>query len=343
MKDPEKILIVRTDRLGDVILSTPVIKNLRLTYPNAHLAFMCRPYTKDAVTGNTYLDEVIVYDKYGKHNSILSTINFAFRLRKKRFDWAIILHPTNRAHLITFLAGIPKRIGWNRKLGILLTDKLLHDKQYGKKHESEYSLSILESLGIPIRGKETSFPLNQKAIDSTNSRLLDAGVGAEDGFIVLHPSASCPSKRWPQENFLSLARLLKAKSRFKIIIISSKDEAEFGELLARETDLIDFRGMFNLNQLGALLKRATLLISNDSGPVHIAASFNTLVISIFGRNDPGLGPRRWRPLGPNSYYFHDDPGCRHCPAHACEIDFICLKAITPEEVAQKALQLLTSK
>ena len=93
---------MRTDRLGDVILSTPVIKNLRLAYPESYIAFMCRPYTQEALEGNPYLDEVIVYDKYGKEKSLFSSFIFTLSLKKKRFDWAIILHPTNRAHLITF-------------------------------------------------------------------------------------------------------------------------------------------------------------------------------------------------------------------------------------------------
>ena len=132
MDKPKRILIVRTDRLGDVILSTPVITNLRQAFPEAHLAFMCRPYTREAVEGNPYLDEVIVYDKYHRHKSIIKTILFANSLAKKNFDWAIILHPTNRAHIITFFAGIPMRIGWNRKMGFLLTRRLPHNKQEGK-------------------------------------------------------------------------------------------------------------------------------------------------------------------------------------------------------------------
>ena len=90
-----RILLTRTDRIGDVVLSTPAIKAVRDKYPDAYIAFMTRPYAKDIVEGNPYLDEVIIYDKYGKHSSLLSTIKFALGLRKKKFDLAIILHPTN--------------------------------------------------------------------------------------------------------------------------------------------------------------------------------------------------------------------------------------------------------
>jgi len=116
MKELKKILIIRTDRIGDVILSTPVIKNLRDAYPNAHIAFMLRPYTKEIAENNPYLNEVIIYDKNNKHKSILSSIRFCLWLHKKKFDIAFILNPTNRANLITFFSGIPVRVGLNRKM-----------------------------------------------------------------------------------------------------------------------------------------------------------------------------------------------------------------------------------
>lgn len=92
--------------------------------------------------------------------------------------------------------------------------------------------------------------------------------------------------------------------------------------------------------LGALINKASLFISNDSGPVHIAASLNIPVISIFGRKNPGLSPTRWKPQGEKSVYLHKDIGCIQCLAHNCEKEFLCLKEIKPEEVAEKALLLL---
>jgi heptosyltransferase-2 len=341
MNRPKKILIVRTDRLGDVILSTSVIRNLRLVYPESQIAFMCRPYTKSVLEGNPYLDEVIVYDKYGRHKSIFSSIKFTLHLRKKRFDWALILHPTNRAHLITFFAGIPFRIGWNRKLGFLLTYRLPHTKQMGERHESEYTLDILRELNIPIIDKSLYFPLKKDKKEFIDN-LLEAGdVRKEDMLIVIHPSASCPSKRWPQEFFSSLIELLKKEFNLKITIVTSKEEIAYGERIVRaHPDVIDLRGKVDIPSLGWLLHRACLFISNDSGPVHIAASLGTPVISIFGRKDKGLSPQRWRPLGEKSFYLHKDVGCNFCLAHKCQKDFLCLKAITPEEVFEVAKSLL---
>jgi len=332
MKEPKKILIVRTDRLGDVILSTPVIKNLRLAYPKAHIAFMCRPYTVQVLEGNPYLDELIVYDKYGRHKSLWASIKFSFLLRAKKFDWAIILHPTNRAHLVTFLAGIPFRAGWDRKLGFLLSRRIAHHKQQGKKHELEYTLDILREVGVAVSEKEIYFPVKQESESRVDEILIRQGLNVQDKLVVLHPCASCPSKRWPQDYFLKLIRLLKAHKQVRVAVISSESEKEFGEKIAGDKDIIDLRGKLDISQTASLLKRAALFISNDSGPVHIAAALNTPVISIFGRKDPGLSPLRWMPLGKGSYYIHKDAGCLRCFAHNCQKGFACLKMIEPQEV-----------
>jgi len=340
MQKPNKILIVRTDRLGDVVLSTPVIRNLRLAFPKSHIAFLCRPYTRSALEGNSDLDEVIVYDKYREQKSLWASIKFSLYLRKKKFDLALILHPTNRAHLITFLAAIPQRVGWDKKLGKLLTKRIKYTKQEGKKHESEYTLDLLRELDISIEHTDTYFPIRSKAKAAVEQLLKGEGVGWSDKFIVIHPSASCPSKRWPQESFQKVIKLLREKVDFKIIVITSQSEREFGEGLVRDSGVIDLRGRLSISELGALLKQAALFISNDSGPVHIAASFNTPVISIFGRDDPGLSPLRWGPRGSKSFYFHKDVGCTKCLAHNCMKGFLCLWEITPQEVVDKAISFL---
>ena len=341
MKEPKKILLVRTDRLGDVILSTPAIKNLRLAFPEAHIAFMCRPYTRGALEGNPYLNEVIICDKYGKHKNFWGILKLASLLRRKKFGWAIILHPTNRAHLVTFLAGIKFRVGWDRKMGFLLTKGIAHSKEEGQKHELEYTLDILRELNIPITDKQTYFPIRQEAEQKIEELFVKYGLNRSDKIVVMHPSASCPSKRWPQEKFSQLIKLLREKLNVKVVIITSKDEVEFGKMIVEENEVIDLRGKLSISEVGALLKRCALFISNDSGPVHIAASLNIPVIAIFGRKNPGLAPERWGPVGTNSFYFHKDVGCETCLAHNCDKGFLCLEKIAPQKVANKAISILS--
>ena len=125
-----------------------------------------------------------------------------------------------------------------------------------------------------------------------------------------------------------------------IVIISADSEKDFCKKIVSESNVIDLRGKLSILETGALIDRANLFISNDSGPVHIAASLGVPVISIFGRKDPGLSPKRWRPLGKYSHYFHREADCPVCLAHDCKIGFKCLSNISPFEVAGKAIEVI---
>lgn len=340
--DLKRILIARTDRIGDVLLSTPVIEALRDRYPNAYIAMMVSPYAREIVQGNPYLDEVILYDKDAKHKSWLGSMRFASKLKKKKFDLALILHPANRAHLVTFFAGIPRRIGYDRKMGFLLTDRVKHTKQFGEKHELDYNLQLLSPLGITPKDKKLYMPLRPEAEIWTKSLLLREGVKEADKLLAIHPGASCPSKIWPNERFAEVADRLKEKYGFKTIIISGpKDMKRAEAVLAKmRSQALDLAGKTSLAQLASLLKRCSLFISNDSGPVHIASAIGTPVISIFGRNQKGLSPKRWGPIGKKDRYLHKEVGCIECLAHNCKKEFSCLKAISVDDVLAAADSIL---
>jgi len=338
---PRRILIIRTDRIGDVMLSTPAIKAAREAYPDSYIGVMVRPYAKDIVEGNPYLDEVIVYDKYGAQKGFLSTLLFALRLRRKNFDTAVILHPTNRAHIIAFIAGIPRRIGFGRRLPFLLT-KAVEDKKFlGQKHELEYTLEVLKEIGARPAGRDLYMPVGEREEKSVSLRLAGEGVKASDVLIGVHPDASCPSKRWPMERFASLINTFASDERFRVVLIYGPgDPAAVSELKKRlKGRIIDFSGRTSLRELAALLRRCSVFISNDSGPVHIATAVGTPNVTIFGRKQPGLGPKRWGPVGAGDVVLHKDVGCEICLAHNCENGFKCLKAITVEEVYDKAMRL----
>lgn len=339
MEDYKKILIIRTDKMGDVILSTPVIKVLRDKYPKSYIAFMVRPYTKEIVRGNPYLDEVVIYDKYGKHKNFFSTLKFAWYLRKKKFDVAFILHPTNRVHLITFLAGIPERIGYDKKLGFLLTKKIKDLKILGERHELEYNFDILKAAGIKEASDELFMPLSECDRITISSLLSKKGITEDDKIIAIHPSASCPSRIWPAERFKEVcSRLIMKNSKIKVALISSGEHEAICRQVAEslnENNYVIFSSL-TLKELAALLEKSELLISNDSGPVHIAASVGVPVVVIFGRNEAGLSPRRWHPRGEKNIILHKKVGCNKCLAHRCQLGFKCLKAITVKEVLDAA-------
>ena len=354
-----RILIIRTDRIGDLLLSTPAIKAVRDAYPNAHIAVMVRPYVEDIVDGNPYIDEVILCDKYAYRGlfkdirivrrltelfmNLVPVISLAWRLSGKTFDLAIVLHPTNRSNLIPFLAGIPERVGYDRKLGFLLTKRLKDTKHLGEKHEIDYNFDVLRAVGIVSKERTLYMPVKAEYERVIDRFMALNDLGSKDVIVAVHPGASCPSKRWPAYRFGRVADELIDKHNVKIVIIGGPSdvktvkEVETGMLRSP----IILSEEHSIGEVAALLRKCKLLISNDSGPVHIAVAVGTPVVSIFGRLDPGLSPQRWGPVGPNDIVIHKDTGCKECLAHNCKLSFKCLDAITVEEVFSAAEHLLT--
>ncbi|MCX5699501.1 MAG: lipopolysaccharide heptosyltransferase II [Candidatus Omnitrophica bacterium] len=337
-----RILIARTDRLGDVLLSTPVIKALRQKFPQAYISMLVSPYTKDVLDGNPALDEIITFDKDVKNKGWLAGLKFAMGLRKKKFDLAIVLHPVTRVHLLIFLAGIPKRLGYDRKFGFLFTHRIKHTKQCGQKHESEFALDLIRYLGIEPVDKTLFMPVKQESEKWVKVLFSQAGIKDSDKLLIIHPTASCPSRIWPAERFAEVADRLAQKYGFKVCIVSGlKDTQKVQEVIKNmRVQALNLAGKTSISQLASLLKRSQLFISTDSGPMHMASALGVPVITIFGRNQAGLSPRRWGPLGAKNRVLHKTVGCIICLAHNCQKDFACLKATTVKDVLGAAEEIL---
>ena len=335
--------MTRTDRIGDLVLSTPVFPAIKERYPESHVAVLVFKGTEMIVRGNPWIDQVIVYDKQGCHRSWWRSALFGLQLRRERFDMAINLHATNRVNVISWLANIPVRVGYQVELGrhgrshFLLTHVIREKKWQGKKHEAEYNFDLLALIDVPQPEEfKFYFPLTE----SEREKLMAILPNSFDQYryVVFHPSASCISKRWSPERLASVAdRLVEDYGIFPIIIgegSGTLHAVQMQEFMGEKS--LNLSGKLTLGMLGWLLKGARLLISNDSGPVHIACAVGTPVISIFGRNQPGLSVVRWRPLSSNSSFLQKDVGCIECLAHKCKIDFKCLKELRVEDVLEEA-------
>lgn len=339
----KKILITRTDRIGDVVLSLPVVTATRKAFPGTYIAMMVAPKGAEILADNPYLDEIIVYDKKIKHRGIFQTLNFAKWLRTKKFDLAIILHTTVRVNLVCFLSGIPKRVGYKRgKMDFLLTDGMEYKKRFGEKHESEYSLDVLRFIGVKAEFSMPEIFINDSDAKKIDGMFRDLGIGQDEKVVLIHPGASCLSKMWPLENFANLGDTLIRDFKAKVLIFIGPEHIKIGERVRAlmKGNVIFLRNPPTLGETVALFKKVDLVISNDSGPIHIASSVGTPVIAILGRNQKGLGPTRWGPLGDKSIVLHKDVGCEECLAHNCKKGFLCLKAISVEEVVEKARPFL---
>ncbi len=330
----KKLLVCRTDRIGDFILSLPFIEAIKRNYPQVKLDVLISPVLEPLIEFVKGVDDYIIYDKIELKRSWKSFFSLSKQLKRRNYDVAIALNPNLRLHFLLYLSGIPVRYGWAVKLGrLFLTDSLVHTKHKGIMHESQYNMLFLPFIGI----NNWDRPRPKLFLPEPPTRFFDEVT------IAIHPNASCPSKRWPKEKFLQLVRELIGRN-FGIVFIGDNFTWPIVSWILKQ--ISDAEKKLVKNLVGSSLRDSVLaisgcdiLVSNDSGPVHIASALGVPSVVIFGRNDPGLSPNRWKPLDPYSCYIHK-AYCANCLAHKCNNDFACLKAISVEEVMQLVERVL---
>lgn len=296
----KRALFIRTDRFGEFILNLPAVKAVKQKFPSAHICMLVNPTVKEIVEGNPSVDEIIVYNP-DKTRGLLKNLKLTGGLKKRKFDLAVILNPQKKFHIITFLAGIPVRLGYNRKFGFLLTHKIEDKKSLGQKHEIEYNLDLVRAIGIGTEDKSLFINIPEADVRFADSLLTEHGIQKLDLLVALHPWTSDPVKQWPLENFSQIGQKILRELQCRVVIIGGKLEAEQSKKFCEGSkDFINLTGRMSLRQSGALLKRCNLLVSNDSGPVHLASAVGTPVIAIFRNDLPGKNSVRWGPRSSGS-------------------------------------------
>ena len=304
------ILIIRTDRIGDVVLTTPVFKALRKNYPMAKISVLVSPRTVDLVQGNPYIDQVLVDDRKGKHQGLFGFLQLARDLRKEQFDVVFIVHTKRRYNLACFLAGISCRIGYkNNKLGFLLTRPVEDQRQLGLKHESEYCLELLNAVGIKETGVDIFVPAQKENELWAGQWFNDHNV-LQGEVIAIHPGASDVTRLWPVHAYVQLINALINRYSLKVVLIGGSETLNISSQIVRSchSSLLDLTGKTTVGQMASVLRRCRLLISGDSGPLHVAAGVGIYVLCLFFRNQPGINPTRWRPLGPKAFMLLNKEG-----------------------------------
>src|SRR3990167_8218820 len=234
MTDFRNILIVRTDRIGDVILTTPSIKVLRQTYPSARISVLIAPLTKELVAGNPDLDEIIVDDRRCVHRGITGFWRLVLSLRRKKYDLAIVYHTKKRTNCLCWAAGIPRRAGYtNEKFGLLLTDPIPDQRHWGRQHEAQYCLDVLRHLGISGNkildkspqdlAEDVYVPVSADAWRWLEQFCRERPISGRERLIAIHPGASDPAKRWPERQFAELIDQLAGRHPARILLIGTKE------------------------------------------------------------------------------------------------------------------------
>ncbi|MFC1804527.1 glycosyltransferase family 9 protein [Candidatus Omnitrophota bacterium] len=320
-KTVKNILVVRNDRFGEFLLNIPALRALRENFPKARIIAAVDPYVMGLAERVPFIDQVIGWGTRG--NGFFAKIGLIRVLQKIRPDIAVILNPSKELNLATFSAGIPVRVGYDRKWGFLLNRKIKDRKHLGEKHEVEYNLELVSLLGAATEDSSLLISIEDTLIDDL---LKSFNISGQAGLVALHPWTSDPAKQWPQERFRELAGRLSGVDDLKLLIIGGR-EAKSESLQVYSSlapGVVDLTGRTSLVQSAALLKRCRLLISGDSGPVHLACAVNTPVIALFGGDIPAKASKRWGPWGEGN----------------CVIEKDRLSNITVEEVFYRVKEVL---
>lgn len=315
-KTVKNILVVRNDRFGEFLLNIPAMRALKETFSNAKLTCVVDPCVKEIALLVPYIDEIIEW-KNTRHG-IVEKLGLANTLRRIKIDLAVMLNPSRDFNLITWLAGIPVRAGYDRKLGFLLSCKAADKKYLGDKHEVEYNLDLVAQVGASTKDRSLKLDLGADGLDK---ELKSACSGA----VAIHPWSSDPIKLWPEPNFLQLAKRITTELKAKVIVVGSIENSEKAKMLFSGTTVTDLTGRTSLKQLAQTLRECRLLISVDSGPVHLACAVGTPALVLFRNDIAGKGPKRWGPWSKDSAVIQKDS----------------LLKITVEEVFDKVKEMLT--
>jgi ADP-heptose:LPS heptosyltransferase/O-antigen ligase len=304
----ENVLIVRTDRMGDLLLTLPAVEAIRRGWPKARMTLLIHSDWEPLFQSYRAMADIWTTDRYHGDGWRFGW-HWSRRIAKARFDAAFVFHPSRAWHVACWLAGVPIRVGYRRKWGQwLLSHSIPDTKAKRSLHESAYNLELVQCVGIPATDHPPSysFPLDPKEEKEVEALLTRFGLTA-DRLIALHPWTSNPTKAWPLARFLDVAKQLKERELGSVAIIGEPNPTDWNPIHRDHPDgWIDLTGRIPLDLLPAFLKRCSLLISNDSGPAHLAAMVGTPTWVIVPSSHPHPAIHRWAPLG-NEHRILIDP------------------------------------
>jgi len=333
-----RILIVNVNWIGDVLFSTPLIRAVRKAYPSSFIACAIPPRCRQVLELNPNIDEIILYDEKGTHRSFIAKLRFILALKTRRFDTAILLHRSFTRALMAYLAGIPRRIGYyTGKRATLLTNGIGPPSE--EMHKVDYFLNIASELSIKDCGKQYEFFISESERAYIKDLLRSSTIGDGDFLTVVNPGGNWLAKRWPKENFAELSDRLIEEFGAKVVISGAAKDRTLAEEIAsamKKKGAFVFCGKTDLKQLAALFERADLLVSNDTGPTHIAAAMETPLVALFGPTSPRLTGPRGR--GKISVLWKAEECMVPCYDLSCAYNR-CMRLITVDEVMEAAREL----
>jgi heptosyltransferase-2 len=355
MSDPQRILVVQPSWVGDAVMATPMLRALRQRFPQAHIAYLMKRYVKPLYSGMPWADQLITY-RTGKTRAKAGKGEFfdlAARLRTGNFDLAVLLPNSFKSALVCKMANIKRIVGYERDgRGFLLTDKLLPQKDKGKFVPTpiiKYYMGLARYLGATDSDLRMQLFVTEserrEAIDVLSRCGLDAdtdrpGAAGKPPLVLLNPGAQYgAAKLWRADYFAALAdRLIEEQGATVLISGAPKERAIIEQVkrhMRRAALDLSNKGL-SLGSLKEIVRRCDLMVTNDTGPRHLAAAFDVPVVTVFGPTHP-----QWTEI-----YFAKERQvavkvfCGPCQKKTCPLDHRCMTRVTPAMVHEAAVGLL---
>lgn len=340
----KSILLFKLRYVGDVLMTTPAIRLLRQAYPEARITMVVNKGTEDVLRHNPHLNQVLtidreLLDRAPFHRRLSYEWTILKMLRKGKYDLSVDFDSGERGAYMALLSGIKTRIGFHYQKGLR---RIIFHRQVSRKgslHTVERNLMLVEkTLGLIRKDDQMELCTGPDEERSMALWLRRNRLSGKD-LVVIHPGARFWFKRWPARKWSSLLDILQGELGLSVIITGSGGEMEdVRTILSRmRTPAYSLAGQTTVLELAALIKKATLFIGNDSGPMHIAAAMGTPVIALFGPTEPAL----WKPWGKGHVVIYKQVPCSPCKYTDCDRGREnCMEQISVEEVLRAICQYL---
>jgi heptosyltransferase II len=336
--DAGNVVVRAPNALGDLVMATPAFARLAAHYGPQRLSLVCLPPGKSLLAGNAWFHEVIAYDRGGRHRGPRGGLRFARELRARRFDLGI-LFPNSLGSALQFtLAGVRRRVGYFKegRRFLLHAGRPRDTDAQGRfvpKYSGTYFMELLDVLGLPPAPLTPSLPVKSEEREAATRFFAERGLGARPLAVIAPGAAFGPSKLWPAERFAAVADALQQDGLDVLLSCGPGEEDTAGRVkTAARAPLPDTTGV-SLGTLKAVYERAALVLTNDTGPRHIAVALARPVVALMGPNDPRYTER---PGARQETVLREPVDCSPwswpCQLKECPIDHRCMKAISVDAV-----------
>ena len=338
INDGDRILISRTDQLGDLILALPFVETIKRRYPKCRVDVIASLYASPILENNPAIEAIVRVQNDQLLSNSLYRKDLLQKVKKNNYKAVIAVYPERQISRLFYDAGIPIRVGTaGRFHSIFFSHHLLHSRKQNLKHETEYNLDFLRFF---CEGETVMFPqvyLRDKEV--ANARRILSKAGITDKFVVIHSGSGGSAERWRLDDFVRLYEVLEKR---ELVPVISGSEQE-GEMIAAASNRLGIpvktiTGETDLRTLAAVLSLADLVVANSTGPLHLAVAVGTRAVGLYPSRK-AMSPRRWGPLGEkNSVIQPAGVECK-CPPGQCT----CMQMIKVDTVADEVCRRLTEE